>query len=53
MQGMKGIPCIWKANEKMVQRFKLPAEIPHSLEERMERIQKRKEQSRRTSKVHS
>lgn len=34
-----------------MQRFKLPAEIPHSLEERMERILKRKEQSRRTAKV--
>ena len=37
-----------------MQRFGLPAEIPHSLEERMERIQQRKQQqSRRVALVHA
>jgi len=39
---------MWVANERMTSRFSLAPEMPASLKDRMERIQEKREQSRRS-----
>ncbi|KAL3155881.1 hypothetical protein ABBQ32_012881 [Trebouxia sp. C0010 RCD-2024] len=44
VQGVKGVACVWRANDDYVDRFNLPLELPTDLQQKLQKAEQRKAQ---------